>query len=52
MLLLCAPAGFERFVRELSTPVDAVPAPPDMTVLVATAAKYHVDILGPLPEQP
>jgi mannose-6-phosphate isomerase-like protein (cupin superfamily) len=52
MLLLCAPAGFERFVRELSAPVDAVPAPPDMTVLVATAAKYHVDILGPLPEQP
>jgi mannose-6-phosphate isomerase-like protein (cupin superfamily) len=52
MLLLCAPAGFERFVRELSAPVDAVPAPPDMAVLVATAAKYHVDILGPLPEQP
>ena len=52
MLLLCAPAGFERFVRELSAPVDAVSAPPDMAVLVATAAKYHVDILGPLPEQP
>ena len=52
MLLLCAPAGFERFVRELSAPMDAVPAPPDMAALVATAAKYHIDILGPLPEQP
>jgi quercetin dioxygenase-like cupin family protein len=52
MLILCAPAGFERFVRELSAPVDAEPAPPDMAVLAATAAKYHIDILGPLPEQP
>ena len=52
MLLQCAPAGFERFVRELSMPVDAVPGPPDMALLVATAAKYGVDILGPLPEMP
>ena len=52
MLLQCAPAGFERFVRDLSMPVDAVPAPPDMALLVATAAKYGIDILGPLPETP
>ena len=52
MLLQCAPAGFERFVRELSLPVDAVPAPPDMALLIATAAKYGVDILGPLPDMP
>ena len=52
MLLQCAPAGFERFVRELSLPVDAVPAPPDMGLLVATAAKYGIDILGPLPDMP
>ena len=52
MLLQCAPAGFERFVRELSLPVDAVPAPPDMALLVAAAAKYGIDILGPLPETP
>src|SRR5215467_11382489 len=32
MLLMCAPAGFERFVRELSTPLDAVPAPPEMAL--------------------
>jgi len=52
VLILCAPAGFERFVRELSAPIDAVPAPPEMATLVATAAKYHIEILGPLPEQP
>jgi quercetin dioxygenase-like cupin family protein len=52
MLLVCAPAGFERFVRDLSMPLDAVPAPPDVAQLVATAAKYNIDILGPLPEQP
>ena len=52
MLLMCAPAGFERFVRDLSMPLDAAPAPPDMAQLVATAAKYNIDLLGPLPEQP
>ena len=52
MLLLCAPAGMERFVRELSVPVDAVPSPPDMALVVAAAAKYGIDILGPLPEMP
>lgn len=52
MLLQCAPAGFERFVRDLSLPVDAVPAPPDMALLVETAAKYGIDILGPLPDMP
>jgi uncharacterized protein (TIGR02246 family) len=52
MLLQCAPAGFERFVRDLSQPVDAVPVPPDMAVLVAAAAKYGIDILGPLPDTP
>ena len=52
MLLLCAPAGFEKFVQELSLPVDAVPAPPEMATLVAAAAKYGVEILGPLPEGP
>jgi quercetin dioxygenase-like cupin family protein/ketosteroid isomerase-like protein len=48
MLLLCTPGGFEQFVVELSEPV---PAPPDMAKLMAVAAKYSVDILGPLPEQ-
>ena len=52
MLLQCAPAGFERFVRDLSMPIDAAPAVPDLSLLVATAAKYGIDILGPLPEMP
>jgi hypothetical protein len=46
---MCAPAGFEKFVLELCAPVDAVPAPPDMSKLIAAAATFNVDILGPLP---
>lgn len=52
MLFLCAPAGFEKFVLQLSAPVDAAPAPPDMAKLMAAAAAFHVDIHGPLPEEP
>lgn len=48
-LLLVTPAGFEGFVAELGT--DQPPAgPPDMGALLATAGRYGVDILGPLPE--
>lgn len=50
MLLLCSPGGFEQFVLELSQPIDAVPAPPDMAKMVEVAAKFKIDILGPLPE--
>lgn len=53
MLLLCAPGGFEKFILDLSEPEPAPgapPTPPDMAKLVATAAQYHIDILGPLPE--
>ena len=49
LLLLCAPGGFEQFVVEMS---EAAPAPPDMPKLMAVAAKYQVDIHGPLPEEP
>ena len=52
MLLQCAPAGFEKFVRELSVPVDTPPAPPATDLLMAAAARYGVQILGPLPEMP
>ena len=48
MLLLCSPGGFDQFVVEMSEPA---PAPPDMAKLMAVAAKYKVDIHGPLPEQ-
>jgi quercetin dioxygenase-like cupin family protein len=50
MLLLCAPAGFEHFVLELGVPFNDA-TPPDMAKLMAVAAKYKIDILGPLPEQ-
>jgi ketosteroid isomerase-like protein/quercetin dioxygenase-like cupin family protein len=48
MLLLCTPGGFDQFVVEMSEPT---PAPPDMAKLMAVAAKYKVDIHGPLPDQ-
>src|SRR5215471_11838685 len=49
MLLLCTPGGFEQFVVELSEPA---PAPPDMAKLVAVAAKFKIDVHGPLPDGP
>lgn len=50
LLVLATPAGFERFAMEMSEPMTAAPGPPDMARLAATAAKYQIDILGPLPE--
>src|SRR5579864_9048091 len=54
LLLMNTPAGFEQFVLALSAPAagDAPPSagPPDMEKLIAMAARYHIEILGPLPE--
>jgi quercetin dioxygenase-like cupin family protein len=56
LLLLCTPGGFEQFVAELSAPAAGLvlppPAagPPDMENLMAMAARYKIEILGPLPE--
>ena len=47
LLLLCAPGAFAQFVVEMSEPA---PTPPDMAKLMAVAAKYQIDIHGPLPE--
>jgi steroid delta-isomerase-like uncharacterized protein len=55
LLLLCAPAGFEQSVLDLSEPEPSPgvpPSPPDMARLAAAAATYGVDLLGPLPEEP
>jgi uncharacterized protein (TIGR02246 family) len=52
MLLLCAPGGFEHFVLEQATPIADPPSPPDMQKLMALAAKFQIDIHGPLPEEP
>jgi len=48
MLLICTPGGFEQFVVDLSEPA---PAPPDMAKVATVAAKYKIDIHGPLPEE-
>lgn len=54
LLVLTTPAGFEQFVIEMSEPATdpatAPTSPPDMEKLVRLAAKYQIDILGPLPE--
>jgi steroid delta-isomerase-like uncharacterized protein len=52
MLILCAPAGFERFVLEQTMPITEPPSPPDMGKLMMLAEKYGIDIHGPLPEEP
>ena len=54
MLLLCAPAGFEKFVLEMSAPAPDLSSPPpapDMAKLMALAQQYRIEILGPLPEE-
>jgi quercetin dioxygenase-like cupin family protein len=54
MLLLNTPAGFERFPVEVGKPAKELALPPaeepDMQRLMSVAAKYAIDILGPLPE--
>ena len=52
MLILCNPGGFEHFVLEQITPLAEPPSPPDMGKLMALAAKYGIDIHGPLPAEP
>ena len=52
-LLVLEPAGFEKFVIELSEPArdrtlpPAEVQPPSPEQMMATAAKYGLDILGP-----
>lgn len=52
MLLMCTPGGFEGFVVEQKTPITDPPYPPDMGKLMTLAAKYGIDIHGPLPQEP
>jgi hypothetical protein len=51
MLNLCAPAGFQQFVLEISGPADRStgPKPADMGRLFVLA-KYQIEIHGPLPD--
>jgi mannose-6-phosphate isomerase-like protein (cupin superfamily) len=54
MLFLTTPGGnFERFIIEMGEPATSMTLPPpslpDMEKLMRLAAKYKIDILGPLP---
>jgi quercetin dioxygenase-like cupin family protein len=53
-LVLITPGGFEHFVMEVGQPASTltlpVPEAPDMDKLIKVAAKYRIEILGPLPE--
>jgi quercetin dioxygenase-like cupin family protein len=54
ILLLITPGGFEQFFIEAGEPATGPNPPPatapDRQKIMALAAKYHNDILGPLPE--
>lgn len=50
MLLMCTPGGFEHFVLDQATDISLPAGPPDMAKLMELAARYEIDILGPLPE--
>ena len=52
-LLVVEPAGFEAFIRAIGEPAvelkipPPLDAPPDMDAMVAAAAEYGVEIIGP-----
>jgi quercetin dioxygenase-like cupin family protein len=52
MLIQTTPGGFEQFVLELAQPLEDPIAPPDFAKLTETAARYGIDIHGPLPNEP
>ncbi|SFK77865.1 Cupin domain protein [Halogranum rubrum] len=54
MLIHVTPAGFEKFAEEAGRPAPSLTTPPqeepDVAALMEVAAKYDLEILGPLPE--
>ena len=52
MLVMCTPAGFERFILDQATPIAEPAAPPDMARMTALAEQYGIEIHGRLPEAP
>jgi steroid delta-isomerase-like uncharacterized protein len=52
MLLMATPGGFESFMMELARPMDEPVGPPDMAKLMEAAARFGIEIHGPLPEEP
>jgi hypothetical protein len=54
MLVLSTPAGFVDFAIEMSEPAGQATLPPsrerDWEKSSAIAAKYNIEVVGPLPE--
>lgn len=50
ILLMTTGSDFADFIAETSVPSDAPPAAPDMELLVASAERHNIAILGPLPQ--
>ncbi len=54
ILILTTPSGFDEFVAEAGEPATKLELPtpkvPDFARLAECAAKYGIEILGPLPE--
>ena len=51
MLLMATPGKFDGFILEQRQDIATPPSPPDMAKVMSVAAKYQIDILGPLPEE-
>jgi hypothetical protein len=52
MLVMCTPAGFERFILDQATPIAEPPSEPDMARLMALAQRHEIEVHGLLPEAP
>jgi mannose-6-phosphate isomerase-like protein (cupin superfamily) len=53
MIVMCTPAGFERFIMDQATPLaEAPPSSPDKERMMMLADRHDIDIHGPLPELP
>ncbi len=54
MLIHVAPSGFEEFAEAAGRPAESLTVPPqeepDVAALSEVAARYDLEILGPLPE--
>jgi hypothetical protein len=49
MLVMCTPAGFERFILDQATPIAEPPPPTDMARMKMVAERHGIEIHGALP---
>jgi steroid delta-isomerase-like uncharacterized protein len=52
MLLMASPGGFDSFVLELAGPLEEPAGPPEMAKVMEAAARFGMEVHGPLPEEP